>query len=120
MAAFVPEPTYDNLTEAFKELLPNPEVVFDATLSIKSTEGVFSYIHKIREDQQIYFFANSSDDQINSEVLLKGKMQLETWNPHTGSTNKIKQLKYLKRNGEEYTSCSLQLDPVSSIFWIGK
>ena len=59
---------------------------FDVTVPPHAVRGGnFTYIHKIREGRDLYFFANSGDDAIRTTVRLKGVHALEAWDPHTAA-----------------------------------
>ena len=45
---------------------------------------MLSYIHKFKDGRDINLFANSSDTAVDTEVVLRGRMTLERWDPHTG------------------------------------
>lgn len=117
-AVFIPNPTIVELSKAIADLLPNSDVAFSENPEIKSELGLFSCIHKVRDGKDIYFFANSSDNEIDTDVLIRGKKKLESWNPHNGTTLKLSGLSYVKMNGQTYTKCKLKLRPVSSLFWV--
>lgn len=119
-ALFVPNPTKEHLLAAIDTCSPNADVIFTNNMEIKSELGVFSYCHKIKDGKDIYFFANSSDDTIKTEVLLRGKHNLELWNADNGLVKLLEKVKYIKKNGQIYSQLSLQLKPVSSIFWVEK
>jgi len=119
MAIYIPKPDENNLRDALNQkiqadvrFLPNPELTTDF--------GKFSYIHKVKEGKDIYFFANSSDETISTEVLLRGTVNMESWNPHDGSVSKLVGVSNIQKNGETYTQCKLSLKGVSSTFWISK
>ena len=83
--------------------------------------GMFSYIHKQKEGQDIYLFANSTDKPVDTQVSLKGKLKLEKWNPHTGTIGKWEDVEYDRHaDGTIYTRIRLTLEPVSAVFTIGK
>ncbi len=119
-ALFIPNPTTPTLSDALTGLLPNADVMFIPNPPIASQLGVFSYLHKVRDGKDIYFFANSGDNTINAEVLLRGKVNPESWNPHDGSIAKVSGISHIQKNGEAYTKCRLNLHAVQSIFWTGK
>jgi hypothetical protein len=53
--------------------------------SVSERGGHFTYIHKVMDDRNIYFFANSSDATVNPTITLRGEYNnLEVWNPMTG------------------------------------
>lgn len=118
-AIFVPDPTNQFHTEIINGLIPAADVSFDPVPEVTSELGLFSYIHKVRDGKDIYFFANSSDQVIETDVLLRGQLKLEEWDPHTGKVSNISKVSYLRENGQNYSRCRLQLKPVSSTLWIG-
>lgn len=118
-ALFLSHLTKESLAGIIDEFTPNADVLISRNLIVNRNLGEFSYLHKVRDEKNIYFFANSSDESINTEVLLRGKLCLENWNPHDGETHDIKKIRYIRINGEYYTKCQLILPPVHSTFWIG-
>ncbi len=119
-AIYLAKPTAELLSKTISELVPAPDVIFPDTPKITSKLGYFSYLHKIHNGKDIYFFANSSDNNLDTEVLLRGKLNLENWNPNTGAVSKLQKVSYVKKNGQIYTRCTLNLQGVQSTFWIGK
>lgn len=120
-AYFVKVPTKVNLEKTIESISSaGADVIFETVDAIKSELGLFSYLHKIKDGKDVYFFANSSDDAINTTVLLKGKHDLQSWNPYEGTAIQLKRLGYVTKNKEVYTKYKLELPAVKSIFWIGK
>jgi hypothetical protein len=119
-AIFIANPTAELLSKTIAELLPAADVIFIDTPKITSKLGYFSYLHKIQNGKDIYFFANSSDNNLDTEVLLRGKLNLENWNPNTGDVSTLQNVTYAKKNGQIYTRCKLNLSAVKSTFWISK
>jgi hypothetical protein len=116
-AIHIPDPTDQNLSEAI-----NANVVADVQFSpspILTTDmGKFNYIHKIKDGKDIYFFSNSSDEAIETEVTLKGNFELYTADPHTGRISALMDAKHIKTGNLEFTKVNLYLAPVSAVFWI--
>ncbi|MBV5348677.1 hypothetical protein JZU61_03335, partial [bacterium] len=116
-AIFIPKPSKETLQTALSaipadvQFEPNPASV---------EFGKFSYIHKIKDGKQIYYFANSSNETVDAEVLLRGKLDVESWDPHTGEVSRLGKVSYIRENGQIYTRCTLNLTGVQSAFWIGK
>ncbi|HWS00054.1 MAG TPA: hypothetical protein VN249_05520, partial [Prolixibacteraceae bacterium] len=79
------------------------------------------YIHKVVDDRDIYYFANTGGAKIESEVLLRGDISLEGWDPHTGSIRKLS-TKRIHDKGSDLSSTGvrLTLDPYCSIFLVGE
>ena len=80
-------------------------------------EGALTYIHKVKNDRDIYFFANSSSKDIDTKVVLRGKKTLRIWNPHTGG-QETAVLTAAEINGQPVTTVRLVLPAVSSLFFI--
>ena len=119
-ALFIPNPTTKILADVLAEFAPNADVQLVNNPLITSSLGLFSYLHKVHNGKDIYFFANSSDDEINTEVLLRGKLNLENWNPHTGVVSSVGEVAHIRKNGQNYTRCKLNLKGVQSTFWVSK
>ncbi len=118
MALFIPDPDLERLSEAIGAMIPLPDVVFSNVPQIEGL-GYFSYIHKVREGKDVYFFGNSSDHAIETEVLLRGELELESWNPHDGTVAKLEDVSHERRHDQTCTKCQLKLAPLRSLFWIG-
>lgn len=118
-AIHIPDANRQNLSEVLEaniiadvQFLPNPNLATDM--------GKFNYIHKIKDGRHIYFFSNSSDETITTEVSLKGNFKLYEANPHNGTISALTDTKNIKMDNQEFTKVSLTLAPVTSIFWISK
>jgi hypothetical protein len=117
MSVFIPKPGKNNLSEALNskltadvEFRPNPQLVSDF--------GKFSYIHKIKDEKEIFYFANSSDEIVETDVLLRGRLVLEQWNPHNGDIHKEIKSEYVERGNQHFTKIHIRLDPVKSLFYV--
>jgi hypothetical protein len=119
-ALFIPEPSITTLSEVFASFTPEADVLFEDNPLTTSQLGVFSYLHKVRDGKNIYFFANSGDNEISTNVLLRGKLSLDNWNPHSGEVTRLNKVSYIRINGHTYTRCKLNLEGVHSTFWIGQ
>ena len=113
---FIRKPDGKVLTEILKELNIDADVEFEGNPSPSSGGGMFSYIHKKKDNQDIYYFANSSDDTVDTTVEVRGKIIPVLMNPETGETTAIKDFVYSIRNGQDYTRFPLKLNAVSSRF----
>ncbi|MEN0051194.1 MAG: glycosyl hydrolase [Bacteroidota bacterium] len=118
-AIFIPELTEATLNQVLEDHLPTSDVQFSPNPNISNETGVFNYVHKVKDGQDIYFFSNSSDDKIDTEVWLRGDLKLEAWNPHTGEMQSLAVEKGTKKE-VTYTKVSLTLSPIQSVFWVGK
>jgi hypothetical protein len=81
-------------------------------------DGALTYIHKVKDDRDIYFFANSSPKAIDAEVILRGDKSLQIWNPHTGAQERA-EIGRGETAGQPITKLRLVLPSVSSVFLIG-
>ncbi len=132
MAYFIP--TLDNngtaLDAALKEAIPIADVQFGANVPAFKHQpqpgsrppevafsGMLSYLHKVKEGRHIYFFANSTDEHIDSEITLRGNLRLQSWNPHDGSIRKIESDQQ-SANDAPVTRARLTLAPLQSVFWV--
>ncbi len=119
-AVHIPEPDKDNIQKILDEQLelnvkfhPNPVLTTDF--------GKFNYIHKIKDGKHIYFFTNSSNEIIETEVILKGNSVLQSWNPHNGNISKLEKTESIDNNKtQNFTKYKLKLEAVSSVFWVGE
>jgi len=119
---FLPQPYYNIMAAVLKEVTPVKDVdiqeapMWPVKMGI-SYDGALTYIHKVKGDRDIYFFSNSTDKLINTNVILRGDKSLEIWNPHTGEKQKAEVIK-TEVKGETVSTIKLSLDPVSSIFFV--
>ncbi|MCA1758444.1 MAG: hypothetical protein LC658_01625, partial [Bacteroidales bacterium] len=113
----IPKPNKENILKILDERM-NADVRFSPEPVLQSDWGKFNYIHKIKDGKHIYMFTNSSDEVIDTEVILKGKHLLENWNPHNGNMKEMISQTFTNENGEIFTRCQLHLDPVKSVFYV--
>ncbi|WP_396635230.1 glycosyl hydrolase [Maribacter sp. R86514] len=116
-AIHIPNPNEENLAEALHARIVE-DVAFNPSPKLATDMGKFSYIHKIKDGQDIYFFSNSSDETIKTEVTLKGKLELYKADPHNGNIEKIENISHFTIDNQEFTKSTLTLKPVSASFWI--
>jgi hypothetical protein len=83
------------------------------------TSGALSYIHKVKDGRNVYFFANSTARGVDTHVRLRGRMTVQQWNPHTGQIQPAKH-SHLKEGPVDVTRVKLRLDPVESVFFVEK
>jgi len=119
VSTFMPHPDKASLAAFLNQTVPAADVRFESVPDLKGVKGNFSYVHKVKDGRDIYYFANSSDRNIDTEIVLRGNKHLEKWNPHDGTTEKNVGAKYERQSGSEYTRVALSLKPVSSVFYVG-
>lgn len=115
-AIFIGKPDAKLLSQTFDKLNISADVVFEGNPSPTSGGGMFSVLHKNRDGRDIYYFANSSDELVETSVSVRGRIVPELWNPADGEMSKIDGVKYVKIGGEMYTKFPFKLDAVSSVF----
>jgi hypothetical protein len=81
--------------------------------------GNLSYLHKVRDGRNLYFFANSSDSAVDTEVRLRGRLDLEAWDPHTGQIRPLSAV-HEAEGSEPVTRVRLVLPAVRSVFLLEK
>jgi hypothetical protein len=116
-ACFIPSLDAARLRTALGRACAVFDVAFDAVPSLK--DGNFSYIHLSRSNREVYFLANSSMTPIDTTITLRGRLELEQWNPHTGAQAKM-DYRIAEEAGQGVSRTKLHLDPGSSMFLVGK
>ena len=81
-------------------------------------DGALTYIHKVKDGRDIYFFANSSPKAVDTKVTLRGGHALTIWNPHTGKQERA-EVTSGQAAGQAVTTSHLMLPSVSSLFFVG-
>jgi hypothetical protein len=120
-AYFLPKAEPQVLDAVLRQVIPVRDVEFREPMwslkQGKTYDGALSYIHKVRANRDFYFFANSSDRQVDTEVVLRGEHTLSIWNPHTGAIE-VGQATHGEIGGTKVTMVRLVLPPVSSLFYV--
>ena len=115
-AIFLARPDAAQLRRALAEAADVYDVQFDKPLEVK--DGNLTYIHKVKEGRDIYFFANSGNAAVETDVRLRGKLQLELWDPHTGGQMPLRSAPQ-RQNGRDVTVFRLTLPGQRSLFVVG-
>lgn len=112
-AYFVPDPLA--LHEALADALPDADVTFPETSGPPGPEeGMLSYLHKVKDGKDIYYFANSTGRPVDMPVTLRGRHGLECWNPRDGTRVPVQ----VEDAEPSRTSFRLRLAPVESLFFV--
>ncbi len=114
-AYYAPNPTTGTLHAILDDALPVADVSFEGAPHIDSGGGMLSYLHKVKDGTHWYYFANSSNDKVEAWVRLRGKLALQSWDPHSGTMVPL-ECGHLTENGQDVTRVHLVLDPVKSVF----
>ena len=114
-AWFIPSPSWAALKSVLDEALPDGDVVIEQDMTVKG--GNLSYIHKVIEGRELYFFANSSGQEVDIRVRLRGKLAPELWNPHDGKIGPG-EYTHVPGKGGVVTRVRVKLPPVHSVFLV--
>jgi len=76
-----------------------------------------NYIHKRYAGCDIYFITNTTGASFNRNILLKGCLQLEEWNPYTGKIHKLVS-ETVRFRGENYTKVNISIEASSCTFLV--
>ena len=112
---FAPSPTVGTLRAILDDAVPVPDVAFDPALHIGSGKGFLSCLHKQTAGRDTYYFANSSDNSVDTVVRLRGDLAPQLWSPHTGEKSPA-EVTHLQDHGQAVTCLHLKLAPVTSVF----
>ena len=100
----------DALREALDVARPHYDVTFEPGAALR-------YIHKTRNSQHVYLFANLNPKLAKSAVTLRGRHDLEAWDPHTGAIGPVPFI-HSTRMGSDFTNLRLKLAHLKSVFLI--
>lgn len=83
------QPDIKLLNTVLKEVIPLRDVDIHEppTWPVKlypDYDGALTYIHKVKDGKDIYFFANSRDTAVDTRAVLRGRKALELWDPLSG------------------------------------
>ena len=110
-AYLIPNPTAANLRAVIPSVVV-PDVAFEAGKPLE-------YIHKVRDGNDIYFFANTRFKPYTGVVALKGEYLLTWMDPHTGKSVKALTSSIMRQN-QAYTLVDMKLEANRSIFLVAK
>lgn len=116
IASFASRPDAATLRAILAEVLPFPDVAWEKDVNVQG--GNLSYLHKVIDDREVYFFANSSDTPVDVHVALRGVRDPEIWDPHDGTIRKAAH-ETVERGDESACRLRLELPPVRSVFVVG-
>jgi hypothetical protein len=105
---------------ALRQVLPQRDVDIQQPIVTPKVgpdyDGALTYIHKIKDGRDIYFFANSTAKDIDTKVVLCGKRAPRIWNPHTGASNQPAEF----TQSDATTTLRLALPATTSVFLISE
>jgi hypothetical protein len=113
-ASFIADPDGQKI----RDILKQTGNTFDVDYLVNPD---LQYIHKVIDNRDIYYFANIGSSPVETEVLLRGDLRLEEWDPHTGTIKKLltESLKE-KVSGLPSTEVKITIKPYHSIFLVEK
>ena len=117
---FIPKPDAANLSEAFTQMGVAADLIFQSLPKLNDDKTEVSYIHKIKDNRNIWYIANSSDTPVKTFVELRGKLKPELWNPETGKILPVTDVVLVKHGNQVYTRFQLDLPAVRSVFIVEK
>ena len=109
---YLNSPNESSLREALDQALQ----VYDVDIT---AVGKLRYIHRVKDDTDVYFFANLGDRQAETTVRLRGEFTPELWDPHSG-TFAVPEFTNAVEGGQPVTRVKLTLESVRSCFVIGR
>jgi hypothetical protein len=119
---FLPQPDIKLVSTVLKEAVPVPDVdiqqppIWPVKMGT-AYDGALTYIHKVKDGRDIYFFANSQDTPVEAKVVLRGNRNLAIWNPHTGE-RQAAECTPAESGGQPVTAVRLVLAPVTAVFYV--
>jgi hypothetical protein len=119
-AIFIEKPTAENLRQTLEMMSVQADVVFDKNIAPLSNGGMLSYIHKRKDGKDLYYFANSTGENIETMVEVRGKMTPQYFDPHTGEKTEAQKMSYVKKGNHVYTRFELTLGAVETLFVVSK
>ncbi|MDI9430531.1 MAG: glycosyl hydrolase [Planctomycetota bacterium] len=99
-----------------QEKLDSALAVYDVAFK---GERVPRYIHKVKDGMHIYLFANLDSTALDIRVRLRGCLELQIWDPHTGELHPVDCI-HRREGSFDVTGVKLALPPIRSVFLVGK
>lgn len=121
---FVPRPDVIIFDAILRQADPVPDVAIQAPPLWPLTQGrdytgALTYIHKVKDGRDIYFFANTTARPVDVPVVLRGAKHLQIWNPHTGDIGPSGAVTS-GTDGRPVTTVDLKLPAFRALFYVGK
>jgi hypothetical protein len=80
-------------------------------------DGALTYLHKVKNGKDVYFFSNSTDKAVDTKVVLRGNKALKIWDPQTGES-RAAEVTAGEAGGQPVTTVHLVLAPVTATFYV--
>jgi hypothetical protein len=121
-AYFLASYTPASLEAVMREAVPVPDVAFAEpqwpVIIGNNYAGSLTYIHKVKDGREIYYFANSSDQAVDTKVTLRGNIKVQVWDPMNGKIRAVDQTHVKNVAGQDLTTVPLKLDAVTAVFFV--
>jgi len=123
-AYFLPNYTPAMIETIMREAVPVWDVaiaepMWPVTLG-RQYAGSLTYLHKVKDGREIYFFANSTDRAVDTKVVLRGGVDLDVWDPINGQIQPIEETHSKNDQGQELTTVPLKLGAVTAVFLVSR
>ena len=115
---FVANPTVAALQEALDRIAGPPDIAFDGSPRPHSGDGQLACIHKVKAGRHVVMVANSSDDDVATTISIRGALDLELWDPHTGDIRPAGARVVVAEQGPR-TEVPIELPAVRSLVLVG-
>jgi hypothetical protein len=121
-AYFLPDYTPEMIQTVMQEAVPVWDVnIREPMWPVKIGrfyDGSLTYLHKVKDNRHIYFFANSSDKPVDTTVVLRDSLDLSLWNPMNGEIRPIEGTYSKSDDGTALTLVPLKLEPTAAVFYV--
>lgn len=121
-AYFLPDYTPEMVQAVMQEAVPVWDVAIQEPMwpvvMGRKYDGSLTYLHKVKDNRNIYFFSNSSDDSVNSQVVLRDSLDLSLWNPMNGEVTPLEESFVEGKDGQKLTQVPLKLGGTEAVFFV--
>lgn len=118
---FIDNVSASSIECALEKLQVSADVIFDIDSMPHTGGGQLGYIHKHNHGKDIFYIANSSDDDIDTHIMLRGEKQgIELWCPETGKSISVNNPELIEINGDVYTKMPFSLSSNKSVFIVSE
>jgi hypothetical protein len=122
-AIFLPKAQAGLLKAVLAEAIPVRDVDIRESAwpqrSRRDYDGALTYLHKVKDGRDLYFFANSSERKVDTAVVLRGAKNLMIWDPLTGDQRAAHSEQSSLRR-DPVTTIRLSLAPFTSTFYVAQ
>ncbi len=106
-AVLLKTPDVVSLRETLDAMIEVPDVAF-------GSGGPLCYIHKIKDGRHVCLLANLGEVPVRTFVRLRGRLEPELWDPHTGGRSETRR-EHTRIGGAEVTTVEITFDPTKSV-----